>query len=306
MGKIKKIIIAIVVALIGGLGVVGNAYADTGITLSPLNQRIVLTPGEVYTGSFKISNQAKNTESFEYRITIDPFYVDENYNIYYENNGDYNQIVDWITVDKESGTVAPNEVDEVHYSVNVPKDAPFGGQYAAIKAIVVDNGKTKEDGVNIGVEYGSAYIIYGEIAGTTVRQGEIQDANVPSFMLNGNITGSCIIKNTGNVHGTATYKLQVFPLFSSEEVYTNEEKPDEKTILPDRTLYNETTWEGTPDVGIFNVKYAVEFEGVTTEVSKLVIKCPIWLMFIIIFVVFALIFYFVAKVRARKKAAKKQ
>ncbi len=281
-------------------------YADGKFAVSPMNQKIVLTPGEIYRGSFKITNPADSGTDFRYKISVTPFYVNEDYNILYENNGDYNQIVEWITPDKTAGTITPNDTEELYFSINVPKDAPAGGQYATITVTSDDNDELKENAVNIQTNYSIAHIIYAEIAGTTERHGEITEANVQSFLLSGNITGSSAVKNTGNVHGTAKYTLQVFPLFSSEEIYTNEETPLEKTILPDRTLYNEISWEETPPVGIFNVIYTVEFEGVTTQVSKMVIICPIWLLFIIIFAIFALIFYFVAKSKSRKKVTKEQ
>ena len=300
--NIKSLVLGIVCSIFSVVGLAAPTFADAGITLSPLNQKIVLTPGETYQGSFRISNQAANTEDVKYKITIEPFHVDDNYDIKYENNGDMNQMVDWIKInDSIEGNISPNEGKDIHYSVDVPKDAPAGGQYAAIKITSVPQGEDLEGGLNLKVSYGMAYIMYGEIAGTTERKGEITDISVPSFMFDGKISGTSSVKNTGNVHGEAINKLQVFPLFSNEEVYSNVEKPENRIILPGTTRTNVTTWEETPSVGIFNVVYNVEFEGVTKEVKKMVIICPIWLLVIIIAIILLLIFFIFAKSKKSKK-----
>ena len=301
--KISQIICGIVATIFTSVGFAASAFADVGISVSPMIQKIILNPGESYTGSFTVFNQASNQDELIYETEVIPFFADENYDAIYEKVDNYNQIVDWITIDDGSGTLSPNNGANIVYTINVPKDAPAGGQYAAIRVLSVNKQKDNDDsmGTNINVRYGIAYTIFAEISGVTKRQGEIIDVDIPSFMLSGNIMGVSTVQNTGNVHSEAKYTLQVFPLFSDEEIYTNEENPATRTILPNRTLYNEVSWSDTPAMGIFNVIYTVEFEGVTTQVSKMVIKCPIWLLFIIIFVIFAIIIWMISRARSRRK-----
>ena len=307
MKRIKKYLIAVVATIVAGLGPLSQiAFADMEFGVSPMTQKIVLTPGESYRGTFGIVNPVYNTKTFYYKLSVEPFYVDEDNNPIFENNGDYNQIVDWVSLDNETGSVEPNNTNYVNFTIHTPSDAPAGGQYAIIRVASDYDAMEVEEGGKNAVSIQNimtiAHEIFAEVAGETERQGKIIDVNMPSFLLSGNITGASQVKNTGNVHGDAKYTLQVFPLFSDEEVYTNEENPETHTILPDRTLYAETSWVETPTIGIFNVIYTVEFEGSTAQVKKMVIKCPIWLLFIIIFAITAIILWLIMKARSRKSS----
>ena len=95
--------------------------------------------------------------------------------------------------------------------------------------------------------------------------------------------------------------MQIFPLFSSEEVFTNEEEPKETWIMPERTVFSSVKWDGTPSVGIFHVIYNVEYEGVESKVDKLVIVCPLWLLFLILLAIFLLIFRILSAKKKDKK-----
>lgn len=301
--SLAAVVLALTVVLGGGRA---SALNDYGLGVSPMKQTIILNAGEKFTGSFTVTNPANNAGDFDYVVKVSPFYATEEYDVTYEKNGDYNQMVDWIRVGVSGGTLKPNSIKEIPFVIDVPKDAPAGGQYAAIvvQAKPVDEGNTN-GGVNINQTIGIAHTLFAEVTGTTHHDGEVTSIDLPGFMFGGKITGSSSVKNTGNVHGKATYKLQVSPLFSNEEIFTNEEDPDTALILPDRTLYRNTTWEETPAVGMFNVTYTVEYEGIIAQVSKLVIVCPFWLLFIIVFVIVAIIIWLIYRAKSRKKSAKK-
>ena len=309
--RVAYIVMAFVFVMAAMIAPNVSAEERFGFSVAPMKQKIVLNPGESYSSTFYVANPANESTDIKYDLFVTGFYVDENYNSTFGEMSDREKIAEWITINSpKDGVLSPNERSEISYTINVPRDASGGGQYAAIMVTAEpadsksgDDPENKDDtGTAIKEEKKIAYSIYAEITGDITRQGEIKDVNVPSFLLSGDITAGASIRNTGNVHGEATYKLQVFPLFSNEEIFTNEEDPYTATILPDRTRYEEISWDKTPEIGIFNVVYTVEFEGVTEQVSKMVIKCPIWLLFIILFIIAAIIIWIITRIRARGNA----
>lgn len=285
--------------------------------LSPMEEKLVLNPGDHYTSLFRLYTTTEFDTAIKYQITVVGYYVDEGYNNIYEECDDERcEMAKWIKIESPTeGRLSPGEEVAIRYTINVPEDAPGGGQYASIIVRVdpVEEESDVDDGDGSGAEKVKpaireikriAYTIYAEIAGKIVRQGEITDVSLPSFLLSGDITGSSSVKNTGNVHGNAKYKLQVFPLFSDEEIYTNEENPVERMVLPDRTLYNEVSWSNTPAFGIYNVVYTVEFEGVTSQAKKMVIKCPVWMLFIVVFAIILLVIWLFLQIKKRREAAR--
>lgn len=309
--SIFKRLAMVVAAFVAGVSMLATpaVYADgeegnvNGFSMSPMYEKIVLNPGDTYSSTFKIRNTYDANTPFYYTVIKQPYYRDNDNQAVFEDVDGRSQIVDWTTIDSaEKGVIQPGDATMVDFTINVPESAPAGGQYMVI-TVSSDSSAANGSGNGITIQESVAmgYTIYAEITGTTIHRGEIVSANLPSFMISGNIIGSSTVKNTGNVHGTATYKLQVYPLFSGEEVYTNEENPDTRLIMPNRTVYFETHWDGTPPIGIFNVRYTVEFEGVETVVEKLVIICPIWTIFVIIMAILLLVTWLVMKNRGGKK-----
>lgn len=298
--KINAIFFALLVSLAATLTSALPASAASSFSVSPMYQLISLTPGETYVGNFEIVNPGENTYDFYYKLRVEPFSVDEKNSPQLEANGDYNRIVDWIELAQPTGVVSPNEHTEVRFTIHVPENAPAGGQYASI---VVSSGEYRVNNSDVDLRevYETAHILYTDVAGETVRKGSITDVYVPGFMLSGQITGSVNIHNEGNVHSKATQTMQIFPLFSSEEVFTNEEEPKETWTMPERTVFSSVKWSDTPNMGIFHVIYKVEFEGVESKVDKMVIVCPLWLLFIIFLAIFLIIF----KIWNGKKREKK-
>jgi len=312
MKKIQfiKIIILGVLTLCLNLGILnGFTFADSNsMTVSPPYQKMILSPGETYHNSLLVSNSTNSTRDLKYSVEVGSFSqskTDESSDDYgsisHINVTSYNQIMDWIKLDNTSGILAPGEKTTLNYTIEVPEDAPAGGQYATI--LVVDETTSDQPvggNISIGQKFQFASIIYAEVAGETREEGSIIDNSIPSFLLNGPLQASSMVKNNGNVHTDAEYTLQVWPLFSNEEICTNEEKSESSLILPETERIHIQTCE-LPSVGIFHAKQTVKIFGETSIVEKTIIMCPLWLLFVIIFALVLIVFWLIARFKAHKR-----
>lgn len=316
MTYFKKLLLGVVslVAVFCGLLWAGNSAS--ALSMSPMKQAISLMPGDTYTGRVKIYQQGEGGE-LHYKASIVPLSVNDENNEYYgifDKETSYTDIVNWVVLTNGQETVEYDDaIDsyvpfgeevELTYTIKVPEDARGGGHYFAVKAETVPSDNS-EGNVAIKDSISIASVVYAEVAGDINISGAIKDNNVPGFLLSPPITTSFVAKNDGNTHSEITYYMQVFPLFSGEEIYTTEEDPSTEYVLPETTRYIEQKWDETPIVGIFRVRQVVYYDSKDNEPSiteRIVIICPVWLLFVIIFVIFALVFYFVAKSKARKKA----
>ena len=281
------------------------AFADDqpqisgGIIVSPPNQNLVLVPGETYYRTIEVASPSVSADDIKVSAILSRFGVKEqglNYETDFETESNYNQIVDWITLEETEATIAPGGRTTFNYTITVPADAPAGGQYAAIK-IRKETNPNAQSGIAIADQLEISSLIYAIVLGDTNESGEILENKISGFSFDPKITASAIVKNTGNVHSDAHYALQVFPLFSSEEIYTNEENPGYATLIPNQTYLHSKTWD-SPVVGIFRVVQTVTFAGQTSTTERFVVICPLWLIFIL---VAALVLFIVSIVISRRK-----
>ena len=317
MKKLFSRIILSVVALVTSLNMgMINANAEDHVQsmhVSPPTYRILLMPGEKYSDSIIISNGSSSTRALKYELSIGSFSEKRGENskddyeiVDHTTVSNYNQMMEWITLDKTKGTVEPNEKDIIGFTINVPEDVPAGGQYATIIARdVTDRDNMGSGNVTVQSTFQFASIIYAEVAGETKEDGAIMENAMPSFLLDGTLTAESMVRNNGNVHTDAEYTLQVWPMFSDEEICSNEEKPETSLILPETERYHAQTCE-LPAVGLFRAKQTVKIFGETSIVEKTIVVCPLWLLFLIIFVLVALVLWIVMRVRSSKRGRRNQ
>lgn len=311
----SRVAIAILIMITPLMFSLKNVWADdddinTSMFITPMQQEILLTPGEQYQGALLISNgkDAKNT--LDYNIKIGSYNLSRSEDGTYDYNGldvdsrtQYNIMMDWIKLEKDSGKLEPGTQEKVLFTIDVPETAPAGAQYASI--LVTNDTDNDEEGNDEGNDImiksitRLASTIIANVAGETVEKGSISDNSIPSFLLNNQLEATSIVRNDGNVYTDAEYILQVWPLFSDEEICTNEEKPETSLVLPETERHHSQSC-ALPSVGIFRAKQTVKIFGEESIVEKTIIVCPIWLLFIIFFVIAAIIIWLVMRARSRK------
>ena len=299
------LIVALMFPILGGYSAFAEK-SDYRLQVSPPTLDIELEPGKTSTGSFEVVNSGLKEYSFA--IGVGPYSVkNSNYEPDYDTDTVYNDIVEWISFSQTEGTVAPDDKVEITFTVDVPNDVPYGGQYATIYVEMVnplsDTDNSDSNNSNIGVNQKIGIILYSEVEGETREEGAILENRIPSILFNPPVIATSLVENTGNVHAKATYVLQVYPLFGDEEVYTNEENPTELYVLPETQRFNSISWDGAPQLGIFRVKQTVSILDDTETIEKIVFLCPIWFLFLILLILFFVIFWLFSRIRSRRRPA---
>lgn len=283
ISRAKLFIVALFSSLIfNGLSIypvfANNNLPKVKIQISPTDQRFSLNPGDHYSGSFKVQNVG--SDKFDFRIKASPYQViDENYSAVFNQRSQYTQISEWISFGQNHGTLNPGQTVDIAYTVRVPLDVPAGGQYAAISA---ETDNPESSGSSIKVVSRVAMIVYSRVNGKTRESAKVLNNDISGFFLKSPLSATSLVENTGNVDVTAKYTLKVSLPITGSEVYSNAEKPIERTILPETKRFSTTTWENAPLLGLFNVEQIVEIPGQPASITKkLVLICPIWLLMLI-------------------------
>ena len=265
----------------------------TFLQVSPSKQQLGgLEPGEVREGSFKVQNIGAG--AFDFKVYASSYEVKGEI---FDGSKDGLKIANWFTFSQDTGHLESDTEVTINYTIRVPQNAPGGGQYGAI---MVETVKENDDKSNIQAISRVGMVIYSHINGEINRCTRILENKLPSFLFNPPIFGETRVENCGNVDAELSVSLKVFPFFSNEEIYTNEEKPTTLNTLPATKRYHKELWTNSPAIGIFNVEQIIKYGSETKTERKLVIVCPVWLIVLIVLFILSIIFWLVARNRERK------
>ena len=276
---------------------------NNAFTLMPMSQKISLKPGEVYEGSVKVINPSYATEDFEYKAEVTPYgVVGQEYTADLLSESDRTQIAKWVKIQNPTGSIKPNGSEEIKFTITVPENVPAGGQYATI-AISSNKKASEADGVSVQNVFEMASIIYADIAGETVHDGEVLENNVPGFVLSNPVKISALLNNNGNVHETATFTIQVSDVFTGRVILPTDENSGvySEYIMPETTRFTEREVSDLPALGIVKINQTINYNGQVSTVEKNVFICPIWFLILMIATLAAIITAIVMLIRKHRR-----
>ena len=282
--------------------------SDTFV-VTPMSQNFRLEPGGTYTGSITVANPGDSTSDFAYKISAAPYSVSgEGYEADLATISNRSMIADWIKIDESRGNLKPNETAKINFTITVPNDAPAGGQYAAL-LVTEDTETAMNQGVKVNSIFEIASLVYANVTGKTVREGEILENNIPAFVMTAPIEVSTLVSNTGNVHQMATTTLEVKNLITGETILPTEQNAGRYTeaIMPETTRRTKYEIVDLPAVGVVRVNQTIHYNGISSTEIKDILICPAWFIVVTVVTVFGVIFgaVFGVKRYRRKKSARK-
>ncbi|MBQ3293877.1 hypothetical protein IJG96_01970 [Candidatus Saccharibacteria bacterium] len=273
-------------------GLANNAFADEpkmGIQISPTIQRITLDPGAHYEGNLTIVNIGQS--DLEYTLTVKPYQVSgEDYAALFDVHNGYTQITNWVSFPENSGSITPGEVKNVSYIIDVPYDAPGGGQFATLFAETNESGQAVKYNANVGT------ILLAHINGETREEGKIISTSIPGFLLNPPIIATVKLENKGNIDEEVKNSLEIKNFFSNEVVY-EDATPQTNTMLPGTSRTLTLVVNDVPRLGVFKATLTTEYLNDAEITTRTIFICPIWFIAIIALIILTIVARILAKRR---------
>lgn len=302
------LILAIFASTFCSAPVFAEGEDDLVVSINPSSQTLNLTPGEHYEESITVYNIGRT--SLDFVVEAVPYQTkNATYDPDFSTQSAYTKIASWITFPETKFSLEPDRAVEVKFNIEVPKDVPGGGQYAAIIVRLAEE-ESAADHSSVSVTGQLASLIHGHVFGSTLREeGALLEEHLPSLMLGDAFRISSVYENSGNVDFQVTETLTIHDFFTGREAITPASTTEEgypigtvtAIILPDTRRTVDMYWQGAPQLGVFRVRHTIQFLNQDRTFDQVVFLCPIWLLVIIIIIILFIIISIISIIRARRQ-----
>jgi len=317
MKKLMKCVcaLALVVGVVGLWGSAARAedLPPVRIQISPVRVEYRLEPGRVQEGTIRVSNTG--AEGFEFTVSAVPHtIIDSAYLERSEEPTPRTEIARWVVFDQTSFFLDSGESILVPFRIEVPVNAPGGGQFAMI---MVETSGNQQNG-HIASTKRLGMVVHSRVSGETVEVAELVSAHIPRFHLRAPVTATSKVENQGNVDVMVGYRMHVRSLLGRTVFanYCTDDVQDgcsangqELLIFPEPSETRrivELKWEGAPVLGIFRVTQEIEVLGQVHSETRTVFVVPLFMLILLAVIVVGLIVWVVSKRNKMQRSDKRK
>lgn len=234
-----------------------------GMGISPTRQEFALKAGKTAQGSFRIDNFTKSQMTV--RLSVQQFSVKSGSYEYQFSPLEWQ----WFDLANAEVSLSPNQESKQTFTLTVPNNAKGGGYYFAIFA---KTDLQEGSGENSSVQVVSlvSVIVDGPGAIATLALGTVHHK---ALLIGGDIPYEFDIKNTGNVHATDKFFIDLSGSWQS-----NASASATHTIFPGTTRRITGKFAAPMLPGIYTLTYGYDNNDPTKSLrgSHTVIYIPPW------------------------------
>lgn len=242
---LNKFIIFSLAVCVLSLAVVQTAFAQerAGIGIQPALVEEIVTPGDTYTFNMRVINNSDQEQEYfifardirELNSAGQPIFVDEDEKI---EHG----LSEWISFNRESLTIAPDEDGQIEVIVQVPDTASPGGHFGAVFVSLeppdIEEGTATRVGANVGT------LMNFRIAGDITEEMQIREFSTDkSIYTKSEVRFTAKVENLGNVLLRPSGPLEITNIFG-QKVATLTINETGRGVFPGQVRDFEITWEG--------------------------------------------------------------
>lgn len=270
-----------------------NPELEERITLSPASEELTLQAGTKKSGKITVINDGD--VDYTFKAYVAPFSVDgEDYNPNFTIVNERTRASQWITLYKQSASLAAGKRTVIDYVVDVPDNAAPGGHYAVLFAETQPSG----DSANIARKKRVGTLLYMAVDGEMQRSGSLESLTTSLWQTKAPVTSDIRIKNDGNVHFTANVNAHYTNIFGRQQFQLKKET----RIMPGTTRRVPVNWQDAPYFGIFKTGGDIAYLDTTEELpSKYIILLPYPILAGVLGAVVLLVVYGIVK---RKRSSR--
>lgn len=239
-----------------------EAQAAVGVKIQPSLIEERVDAGETFSSVLRITNLGDEKETFYFETrTISGISEDGTPQFKGKEIKSELDLISWITISKTSVTLGAKGIEEVPFSIRIPKNAPPGGHFASI---LVGTRPPQLQGIGASIAYEAGMIVAlrvsrGEVSGGGVsadgvrrggvKEDVVEEAGIREFSTNKTIYSKPNVKfvakveNLGNVLVRPRGPIEITDSFGKKAaaILVNEEGV---SVFPGQTRKFETSWQG--------------------------------------------------------------